>query len=63
MLIRKKKTQKHQPANTAKAKKHDPSIGSFWVPGISDGAYLMPDWAKVRIEQDTDGVWRPVRQD
>ena len=51
----------HEADTDEKKPKYDLNIGSSWVPGISDGSHLMPDSARVRIEQDTDGVWRPAR--
>ena len=53
--------QDHEADTDEKKPKYDLNIGSSWVPGISDGSHLMPDSARVRIEQDTDGVWRPAR--
>ena len=61
MLIRKKKTKKTQPEKPKPA--YDPNLGRGWVPGVSDGSWLLPDSARITIEQGTDGVWRPVRRD
>lgn len=62
MLMRKKKTRKKQ-SETTPTPKDRPDIGSGWVPGVSDGSWLLPDWVREqRIEQDTGGVWRPVQR-
>ena len=62
MLIRKKKTKKKTTEKPKPA--NDPNLGSGWAPGVSDGSFLLPDWVRnFRIEQDNDGVWRPVRRD
>ena len=66
MLIRKKKTKKKQPEKTPKPKPtYDPNIGSGYVPGISDGSWLLPDSARSPIERTEDAdsrvLWRPRR--
>lgn len=42
--------------------KYRPDIGSGYFPGVSDGSWVLPDWTRNPIEQDTDGVWRPTRR-
>jgi hypothetical protein len=43
---------------------YDPNLGSGWVPGVSDGSWLLPDSARnLRFRRDIDGVWRPQRRD
>jgi len=37
-------------------------IRSSYFPGVSDGSWLLPDWVRDPVEQDTDGVWRPKRR-
>jgi len=62
MLIRKKKTKKTQPEKPKPA--YDPNLGSGWVPGVSDGNHLLPDWVrKQRVEKGNDGVFRLVSDD
>jgi len=42
-----------------------PDIGSGWVPGVSDGSWLLPDWTREPLEkvEDAEGrvLWRPRR--
>jgi hypothetical protein len=63
MLIRKKKTKKNQTQKPEQMA-YDPNLGSGWVPGVSDGSWLLPDSARnLRFRRDIDGVWRPQRRD
>jgi hypothetical protein len=61
MLIRKKKTKKNQTPRTDQMV-YDPNLGSGWVPGVSDGSWLLPDSARQPLEDIvTDGFhhWVP----
>ena len=61
MLIRKRKTKRNQSEKPKPA--YDPNLGSGWIPGQDGGSWLLPDWVRnFTIEQDSDGVWKPVRR-